>query len=122
MGEHDHNADPLAALRAVAIEVHDDTHDEHDEHGGIAPAASGDSAPPDEIAAIEDELPAAQDALSAYFADVGNGRLLTFDEELTLGRQVQTGLSAAAKLRGEVKMGQRAELNQLVSDGQMARA
>jgi DNA-directed RNA polymerase sigma subunit (sigma70/sigma32) len=70
----------------------------------------------------EEDVHGALDALSAYFADVGNGRLLTFDEELTLGRAVQAGMAAQEKLnKGEAKSYQRADLKQKVADGEKAR-
>jgi RNA polymerase primary sigma factor len=74
-----------------------------------------------EAGPIDAELPAAQDALSAYFADVGNGRLLTFDEELSLGRAVQIGLKAADAIRGDVRPAERAELQRQIAEGQAAR-
>src|SRR5262245_20782546 len=72
-GEHE------PAAEAVEHEHEgDDEHDDEHEHDDDAPTIE------------EEDLPSALDALSAYFADVGNGRLLTFDEELALGRAVQT--------------------------------
>jgi RNA polymerase primary sigma factor len=47
---------------------------------------------------------------------------LTFDEELTLGRQVQAGLAAAPRLRIETDRAERFELERLVLEGQRARA
>jgi RNA polymerase primary sigma factor len=70
----------------------------------------------------EEDLPSALDALSAYFADVGNGRLLTFDEELALGRSVQAGLAAQTKLREDgLSPSARRDLDHKVAEGQKAR-
>jgi len=70
----------------------------------------------------EEDLPSALDALSAYFADVGNGRLLSFDEELTLGRAVQAGLLAQTALRQDgLAASARRDLEHRVAEGQKAR-
>ena len=68
-----------------------------------------------------DELPAAPDALTAYFADVGNGRLLTFDEELDLGKKVQAGLAAIERLKaGVADKAERLELQRVEREGKGA--
>ena len=70
----------------------------------------------------EEDLPSALDALSAYFADVGNGRLLTFDEELALGRAVQAGLVAQTAQRQDgLTAAARRDLEHKVAEGQKAR-
>jgi RNA polymerase sigma factor (sigma-70 family) len=70
----------------------------------------------------EEEIHGALDALSAYFSDVGNGRLLTFAEELALGRAVQIGMKAQAKLRaGGIVGSELRELKARVSEGERAR-
>ena len=75
-----------------------------------------------EVGPTDEDVHGALDALSAYFADVGNGRLLTFDEELTLGRAVQAGMAAHEKLqKGDFKSYERDELKQRVADGEKAR-
>ncbi len=69
------------------------------------------------------DIPGAPDALTAYFADVGNGRLLTFDEELSLGRQVQAAFKAEEDLKSGQQMSaiKRRNLEAVVGDGKMAR-
>jgi RNA polymerase sigma factor (sigma-70 family) len=120
----DDNGDPLDALT--------DDHAEETE-----PAAEGEQEPVAEAvdaevgehdvdedgpSVDEEDLPSALDALSAYFADVGNGRLLSFDEELTLGRAVQAGLVAQAALRQDGLVGSaRRDLEHRVAEGQKAR-
>jgi RNA polymerase primary sigma factor len=127
MGADDVSSDPLDAL--TTTDVHDDaeTHEAQDEHEDVAEVVGADAAEPeveDEVApAGEEDVPGALDALSAYFSDVGNGRLLTFDEELSLGRAVQTGLTAQNALRdATVTRGERADLDRKVAEGQRARA
>lgn len=63
-------------------------------------------------------------ALQLYFAEVGRGRLLTFQEELTLGRAVQAGLAASANLSNDglrLSEDQRLRLEKEVETGQQAR-
>lgn len=118
--EDDGHTDPLHALadRSAADE------------GELEPAAvdagaaeSVDAEPEEPEFDPHAELPAAADALTAYFADVGNDRLLTFDEELRLGRQVQSGLAAQERLRADEALsgGERAELELRVAEGRAAR-
>jgi len=119
----EHDTDPLALM----AETHEDRLHEGDEpehavasdEEAEGPAAEDE----EEIAyAIDDTLPGAPDALTAYFADVGNGRLLTFDEELTLGRAVQAGLAAAEELKKDVADRElKVELGRRVAEGQAAR-
>ena len=93
-------------VRAEATEVVDEAEVEEAEEAG----------PRDE------DMHGALDALSAYFADVGNGRLLTFDEELTLGRAVQAGMAAQERLgKGTFKSYERDDLKTRVADGEKAR-
>ena len=120
----EHDSGPLALI----AETHEDELHEGDAAGlSAADAEDVESAvaedEEEEVAyAIDDSLPGAPDALTAYFADVGNGRLLTFDEELTLGRHVQAGLAAAEELkRGVADRELRAELGHRVAEGQAAR-
>src|SRR5579884_1769205 len=101
--EHDREDDESEApVDAAEVE------EEHADHGEAAPT--------------EEDMHGALDALSAYFADVGNGRLLTFDEELTLGRAVQAGIAAQERLRkGDVPASQAGDLRHKVSEGEKAR-
>src|SRR5205814_960157 len=123
----DGGADPLDGL---ADEHADDAEETVDaEHEPVAEAADAEAGEHDEHEHDEDappveeeDLPSALDALSAYFADVGNGRLLTFDEELALGRAVQIGLVAQAKLREEgLGASARRDLEHKIAEGQKAR-
>lgn len=112
--ESDH-ADPLDALTTEPTDVLEADSGEEQEQ---EPAAEADEdAPPVE----EEDVYGALDALSAYFSDVGNGRLLTFDEELTLGRAVQSGLLAQGALRNDVSKAERFELRTRVEAGLSAR-
>ncbi|HEV8638447.1 MAG TPA: sigma-70 family RNA polymerase sigma factor [Chloroflexota bacterium] len=122
-----HDTDPLALM---AETNEDELHEHEHESDEPEPAAAADeevegptAEDEEEIAyAIDDMLPGAPDALTAYFADVGNGRLLTFDEELTLGRQVQAGLAAVEELKkGVADRALKAELGRRVAEGQAAR-
>jgi RNA polymerase primary sigma factor len=122
-----HDTDPLALM---AETNEDELHEHEHESDEPEPAAAADeevegptAEDEEEIAyAIDDMLPGAPDALTAYFADVGNGRLLTFDEELTLGRQVQAGLAAVEELKkGVADRALKAELGRRVAEGQGAR-
>src|SRR5688572_3043269 len=90
----EHDADPPTIAANTADELHEGEEPE-------ATVATAEAEPEDaeEVVLAADELPGAPDALTAYFADVGNGRLLTFDEELTLGRQVQAGIAAAEQMK-----------------------
>ena len=70
-----------------------------------------------------DDVPGAPDALTAYFADVGNGRLLTFEEELKYGRQVQASLAIGDRQREPgMSSAERAEIARTISEGHAARA
>jgi RNA polymerase primary sigma factor len=119
--------DGVDALDALSEEHADDAeHAVDGEHEPVAEAVdaevgeaeSDEDAPPVD----EEDMPSALDALSAYFADVGNGRLLTFDEELALGRAVQAGLIAQGKLRDEELSGSaRRDLEHKLAEGQKAR-
>jgi RNA polymerase primary sigma factor len=127
MGADDVSSDPLDAL--TTTDVHDDAEtrevqDEHEDVAEVVDADATESEVEDEVApASEEDVPGALDALSAYFSDVGNGRLLTFDEELSLGRAVQTGLAAHTALRDDkLTRGERADLERKVAEGQRARA
>jgi RNA polymerase primary sigma factor len=121
---NDDDGDPLVAL---ADEHADDAEQaaegEHEPVAEAVDAEAGEHELDDEAPPIEEEdLPSALDALSAYFADVGNGRLLTFDEELALGRAVQAGLAAQAALREEgLSASTRLDLEHKVAEGQKAR-
>jgi RNA polymerase sigma factor (sigma-70 family) len=75
----------------------------------------------EEVYAAEDDH-GALDALSAYFADVGNGRLLTFDEELTLGGQVQASLAAQERIRSGKVSATNMPARQTIETGMLARA
>jgi DNA-directed RNA polymerase sigma subunit (sigma70/sigma32) len=115
--DDDHDPEPIG----VEAASHDDELNEGEEP--TAGAAVGEAEPEDaeEVVLAADELPGAPDALTAYFADVGNGRLLTFDEELTLGRQVQAGIAASEQIKATTDRHEKAELNRKVNEGQAAR-
>jgi RNA polymerase primary sigma factor len=117
------DGDPLDALVEHADDAEQAVEGEHEPIAEAVDAEVGEHELDDDAAPIEEEdLPSALDALSAYFADVGNGRLLTFDEELALGRAVQAGLAAQASLREEgLSASARRELEHRVAEGQKAR-
>ncbi|TAK25042.1 MAG: sigma-70 family RNA polymerase sigma factor [Chloroflexota bacterium] len=122
--------DREGALDDIHEEVHEEVREEaHDD--AESPVATAEATAETEVEAEEAEeveydyrndLPGAPDALTAYFADVGNGRLLTFDEELSLGRQVQAGLKATEDLKKDGGSAyKRRDLKRIVDEGQMAR-
>jgi RNA polymerase primary sigma factor len=115
--------DALDELRNRHVEAIEETADVDEAEAPVdAVEVEDDAEEATEVGPTDEDVHGALDALSAYFADVGNGRLLTFDEELTLGRAVQAGMAAAEKLRkGEVKSYERAELTQKIADGEKAR-
>src|SRR5438128_11203649 len=85
--EADNHLDTLDQDHDEAIaEVHKDEHDEHEDEESEAPADAAEledeHVEAEEVGPTEEDVHVALDALPAYFADVGNGRLLTFDEEL----------------------------------------
>jgi RNA polymerase sigma factor (sigma-70 family) len=118
-------SDPLDSL--TPTDAHDSA-EVHDENEHTAEAIEADATEHEEEVEVgptgEEDVPGALDALSAYFSDVGNGRLLTFDEELSLGRAVQMGLAAQTALRDATKVtrGERADLERKIAEGQRARA
>jgi RNA polymerase primary sigma factor len=115
--------DALDELRNRHVEAIEETaHVDEAEAPVDAVEVEDDAEEATEVGPTDEDVHGALDALSAYFADVGNGRLLTFDEELTLGRAVQAGMAATERLRkGEVKSYERAELTQKVAEGEKAR-
>jgi RNA polymerase primary sigma factor len=121
----DDEVDPLDALAGQqhAEDAEAAAEGEHETVAEEIDAEAGDQDGDEDAPPVEEEdLPSALDALSAYFADVGNGRLLTFDEELALGRAVQAGLAAQAKLREDgVGPSARRDLDHKVAEGQKAR-
>lgn len=65
------------------------------------------------------------DTNSIYFSQIGRRRLLTFPEELILGRQVQTGLAAKANLENTAQQNGHAtqntsSLQQAIKEGEKA--
>src|SRR5438132_12719302 len=77
----DHHLDTLDQDHAEAIaEVHRDEHDEQQDEESEAPVDTAEledeHAEPEEAGPTEEDVHVALDALSAYCADVGNGRLL----------------------------------------------
>lgn len=125
-GEADDHLDSLDREHAAALaEAHEDDEAPEDDEAEVPVDAAeleeeqaelGGAAPTDE------DVHGALDALSAYFADVGNGRLLTFDEELSLGRAVQAGIAAQERMRkGDVAPEEVADLRHKIAEGEKAR-
>src|SRR5581483_2970402 len=119
-GEADDHLDSLDHEHAAALaEAHEDDEAPEDDEAEVPVDAAeleeeqaelGGAAPTDE------DVHGALDALSAYFADVGNGRLLTFDEELSLGRAVQERMR-----KGDVAPEEVADLRHKIAEGEKAR-
>src|SRR4051794_40138600 len=98
--ESEDGLDELRGRHADSVEdtAEDTAEDEETETPVDAVEVEEDAEEATEVGPTDEDVHGALDALSAYFADVGNGRLLTFDEELTLGRAVQAGMAAHERL------------------------
>lgn len=81
----------------------------------------------EEIDALDEEAPIT-DSVRVYLKEIGKVALLNAEQEVELARSIETGLFASEKLRqadnGEIKLSRKmpkADLEQLVIDGQQAR-
>ncbi len=119
------SVDPLALLEnSATVEVEAESDDAPND---VAEAVDPTDLVEDKVEVEEamgiDDVPGAPDALTAYFADVGNGRLLTFEEELKYGRQVQASLAIGDRQREPgISSTERADMARTISEGHAARA
>ena len=117
--------DPLAVLEStVTVDTETESEESPEEIAEVVDSAdpAEDKTEVEESMSIDD-VPGAPDAITAYFADVGNGRLLTFEEELKYGRQVQASLAISERLREPgLTSTERADIKRVMAEGHAARA